>query len=95
MSAEELRTGAAWASVYLAGVVFVGHGFYGVYLNWKLYGFRRGAELPRRDDEWTEEHFTAEAGPWLARHRRRRRRDRRVWIGCLVGGNLLYLLLKP
>ena len=95
MSIEELRTGAAWASVYLAFLVFVGYAFYGVYVDLKLQSFRRGNELPRNPDEWRVEHFKAGAEPWLVRLRRLRKRGNWIWIGSIVGGNLLYFLLMP
>lgn len=89
-----MRSLLAWASVYAALAVFLGNAAYGMYLERKVGEFC-GNQLPPKPERWNAENYKRGVEPWLARFRRWHRRKTAVWLGCLIGGNLLYWLLKP
>jgi len=92
MSIDALRTFLGWASVYAAFAIFFGDSAYGLYLDLKVGEYVRGW-VPPKSERWNPERYAAGVEPWLARLRRWERRRIAVWLGCLVGGNLLFWLL--
>lgn len=75
----------------LAG--FLAHGIYGLYLDYQLDRFRL-TERVRRRDRWDPEVYASEGHRWLERSKRHARWSWAVWIGTIVGANLLcYLML--
>jgi len=95
MTADILRTNAAWAAVYLTFTVLVVHSFYGNYLIIKIQRSLRHGASPLDPDSWTPEHLKPGKELFLIRFQRWRRSRRWVWIGCIVLGNALYFVLKP
>lgn len=92
MSIDALRTFLAWTSVYAAFAVFLGYSAYALYLDLKVGEYVRGA-LPPKSDRWNPAHYKPGVEPWLARYQRWHRWRIAVWLGCLLGANLLYWLL--
>ena len=75
-------------------LVFLGYAAYGVYLDLKL-GRLAGYERVPKADRWNPARYFPGAEPWLERDRRWHRARRWVLLGCVIGGNGLYLLLNP
>lgn len=72
---------------------FLAHSIYGLYLDYQLNRFRL-TERPRWRDRWNPEVYSSEGRGWLERSQRHARWSWAVWIGTIVGINLLcYLML--
>ena len=86
------RVLAARFVVVAAVGIFVAHSLYGLYLARKLAvlaGPRRRAGAAR----WDPANYPPEARPWLARDRRWRRSRTWVWLGSILGADVLYYVL--
>jgi hypothetical protein len=87
------RVFAAWTAVAISMAAFFAHAIYGVYLDFKLNSFAR--ERPPRRQRWNYEYYVPGAEEWLGRDRRWKRWSTAVWVGSIVVGNLLYVVIHP
>ena len=88
------RNAVAWGSVFVAFGIFGAYCCYGAYLDWKLLPYASG-ERPPKAHRYNPSHHTLGAEPWLLKNQEWERRFNRVWLGCVLGGNLIYWLAKP
>ena len=91
---QQFRVVAAWSAVYLALAIFLAHSAYGLYLDLKLGRFVSG-QLPPKRDRWDRSRYPREAEDWLVRDERWHASRKWVWLGCILGVNIVYWILKP
>jgi len=87
------RVFVAWAAVAISMAAFFAHTIYGVYLDIKLNSFAR-ERRPRRE-RWNSEYYLPGAEEWLRRDRQWKRWSTAVWLGSVVVGNVLYVIIHP
>jgi len=91
--AYRARVFAAWAAVAISMGAFFAHAIYGVYLDIKLRSFAPD-RLPRRE-RWNSAYYVPDAEEWLRRDRRWAKWNSAVWIGTVIIGNVLYIVIHP